>query len=262
MTTVRQIVDAVFEMAPNPSWGQENILEWGRFDAPVRGIGVAWWITVPMMKQLAEMGLNLGLTHERTTYPATENFKWGNCPTFDEIGANRWIAQVASDFNLSVHRFHSNIDLAPWGMPHAAIDQLGWDQSKVDWSRGVPVAEIQPIALGALIDHVKRSLGIPFARYDGDLSRPIRRVGMVWGGLCQGFAGLMTVLPLEVDAIIGGDVIDGVVRLAREHNVAVIDAMHHATEMRAMELLADKLRARFPHMPVHFIPNDPPWAAR
>ena len=83
---------------------------------------------------------------------------------------------------------------------------------------------------------------------------------MAWGGLGQQWLGAACAAPLSVDVVVAGDVIDGVVRLAREEGWSVVDAFHHATELEAMRRLAQKVHERFPHVPVRYFENSMPWA--
>lgn len=256
----QEIADFIWEIAPNPGYGTENIWEFGDGSEEVNGIGVAWWLTSEMLHDMAERGLNVGLSHERVIYDLPEEYIWGKIIKTDELPANQKISNIAQQHSIAIHRFHSNIDAAEWGMPHALFDQLGWSDCSTDWSRGIPVVEIEPIQLRELIALVKNKLQLPFVRYDGDLNRVIKRVAVPWGGLCQWWSGAACAVPLNFDAIIGGDIIDGVVRLAREEGWAVIDAMHHTTELEAMERLAQKVQAQFPGTPVHYYENSMPWA--
>ena len=261
MVTARQIVDFVWEIAPNPTWARENVFLFGDGNYDIgSGIAVAWWIDSRMLADMARKGYRLGLSHERIIYDLPQTYDWGRIiPTYN-LQANQRIRQIASEHRIAVHCFHSNIDLAPWGMPRALIDQLGWERFDVDWTTGIPVVDLPPIALDALIHEIKEKLGLPFVRYDGDPNRTIERAAIAWGGLCQWWSAAACAAPLGFDVLIGGDIIDGVVRLAREQNWAVIDAMHHATEMRAMKVLARRLRERFPELRVEFHTNTAPWA--
>lgn len=255
----QEVVDFVFEIAPNDPTGAENIFEFPGPDTVVTGIGLAWWITSDMLRQFPTQGLNLAITHEKVTYPMQQPYRWGKAMATDDIPANRTIAQLCAEHGIAVHRFHSNIDFAPWGMPHCVIQQMGWQGCEQDWSRGVPVITIPPTPLGELAREVKAKLGIPFVRYDGQLDRVVSRVALAWGGLCQGFTGPSCALPLGFDVLMGGDILDGVVRFAREHDAAVIDAMHHATEWEAMRVLGRKIQERFPRLKLVEFDNGSPW---
>jgi|GEM_PF-3289527 len=255
----RDVVEYVFSIAPNPPFGSENIYEAGGPDRPVTGIGLAWWLTSDMLRQFPAQGLNLGITHEKITYPIAPDYKWGKATPEHDVPANRAIESVCREHGITVHRFHSNIDLVNWGMPAAVIEQMGWTDCPQDWSRGVPVITIPTTPLGTLARQVKEKLGIPFVRYDGDLTRPVTRVALAWGGLCQGWAAASCALPLGYDLLMGGDIIDGVVRFAREHDLMVIDAMHHATEWEAMRVLGRKIQQQFPSLKLVEFDNGSPW---
>ena len=255
----QEVMDYVFEIAPNPSHAWENVFLTGDGSTEVKGVAVAWWITEDILKDMTERGLTLGLSHERAIYELPERFVWGELIPSDEIPANRRFRETCAAHAIAVHQVHSNIDKAAWGMPRALLARLGWDEHPADWSRGIPVVELPTRTLIETVLEVKDKLDLSFVRYDGDPERAVSRVAVPWGGICQGWAGAVAASPLGFDVVLGGDIIDGVVRLARAEGWAVIDAMHHATEMDAMRILADKLRQRFPDVEVRFYENTTPW---
>ncbi|MFW6059112.1 MAG: Nif3-like dinuclear metal center hexameric protein [Phycisphaeraceae bacterium] len=256
----QQIVDYIFEIAPNPTWANENIFEFGDGDTAVEAVGVAWWINTVMLRDFAAKGITLGLSHERVFYNVPDWYHWGTPCRADELAANQRMTELLDAHGIAIHRFHSNLDLVDWGMPAALIDELGWSSCEADWSRGVPVVTIPGTTLSELIADVKEKLQLPFIRYDGDPERRVERVAVAWGGLCQGWTAAACAAPLGFDVLLGGDIIDGVVRLAREQGWAVIDAMHHATELEALRRLVPRLQARFPSLDVHYYENTMPWA--
>jgi len=256
---IQEIIDFVFKIAPNPEWADENIFEFGDGSREVTDIGVAWWITGDIMLELGNRGYQLGLTHERTIYDLPARYAWGRIPRAKDLAANQNIERIAAAHHLTIHRFHSNLDLADWGIGSAVLAQLGWSERPTDWSRGVPVVAIEPMHLRELIAHVKARIRLPFIRYDGDLERMVRRVAVPWGGMCVGWNGTSCASPLGFDAIIGGDITDGLIRFARENGWAVIDAMHHATEMEGMRRLTERVQRRFPELRVEFFENSCPW---
>lgn len=255
----QSVVDYIFEIAPNPSGAAENEFLFGDGGTKVTGIAVAWWITHDMLPDMAQRGLTLGISHERVTFEPPQRFVWGPLPRHDAVPTNAFFARMAQEHRLAIHQMHSNVDKAPWGMPHALFVRLGWQDFPVDWSRGVPVITLPPRTLRDFIAEVKAKLNLPFVRFDGNLDRTVSRVAVPWGGLCQWWGGVLCPLPLGFDVVMGGDIIDGIVRLARSEGWAVVDAMHHTTEMDAMRLLAEKLSARFPGVPVRFYENTCPW---
>ncbi|MHC4872316.1 MAG: Nif3-like dinuclear metal center hexameric protein [Planctomycetota bacterium] len=255
----KEITDFIFEIAPNPDHAWENEYLFGNEDMEVKGVAVAWWLTLDIVEKMEELGLTYGVSHERIYHHLPERFVWGTLPEENELSTNVRLKEVTEKNNMAIHQFHSNIDKAGWGMPHALLESLGWQDYPADWSRGVPVIDIPEIKLKDFVSELKGRLDVPFIRYDGDDNRTIKRIALAWGGLCQSYSGLACPLPLGIDAVIGGDIIDGVVRLARSEDVAVIDAWHHRTEMDAMRVCAEKLRERFPELNVEYFENDDPW---
>jgi len=212
-----------------------------------------------IIERMVEQDLNFGISHERITVELPERFVWGVLPDQKEIPTNIKLKEITEKHNLAIHQFHSNIDKAAWGMPVALLENLGWQDYPADWNVGIPVVTIPEIRLKDLVAHLKKALDVPFIRYDGDDNKIIKRIAISWGGLCQGYSGFVCPHPLGIDAIMGGDILDGVVRIARDTDVAVIDAWHHRTEMDAMRVCAEKLRAKFPDLNVVFFENDVPW---
>src|SRR5687768_6288045 len=91
----QSVIDFVWQIAPNPPFGTENFFELGSGDTPVRGIGVAWWITSEMLEDFARKGITLGLTHERVIYDVPEEYLWGKPSRTDELEVNRRIPDLA-----------------------------------------------------------------------------------------------------------------------------------------------------------------------
>jgi len=262
MPTAQDIVDYVFEIAPNPAGRVENVYQHGDGSDAVSGVGVAWWLTADILEDMGRAKQNLGLTHETVFFPTPRGFSWGPAPdSEDAIPANRRVRDVLKRHGITVHRFHSNIDSAEWGIPRMLLKKLGWDRYPTEWLQDVPVVELPPRSLAALVEEVRTKLELPFVRWDGDPDRSVSRVGLPFGGMCQGWGGAMCPAGAGIDALIGGDVIDGIVGLARTEGWAVIDAMHHATEMPGLEALAARIGLRFPAIPVRFYPNASPWRA-
>jgi putative NIF3 family GTP cyclohydrolase 1 type 2 len=256
----QEIVDFVFSIAPDPDHAWENVFLFGNGDIQVTGVGVGWWLTVDIVEQMAARGLNLGFSHERTVFEMPERFVWGLLPETDALPANRRMREVTDRHAIAIHQVHSNVDKAEWGMPVALLRQLGWGEYPVDWSRGVPVVDLPPRTLRELVAELKEKLALPFVRYDGEPDRVVKRAALSWGGLCQGYGGAACAQPLGFDVLIGGDIVDGIVRMARAQGWAVIDAWHHATEMDAMRVLSEKVRARFPDLPIEYFPATNPWS--
>jgi len=175
--SIQEAVDYIFAIAPNDPGAYENLYQTGSGEGALRAIGVAWWIDSVILADFAARGVNFGISHESVFYELPATCRWGLLSPADELLANQKIASLAERHEMVIHRFHSNIDFAPWGMPRALIDQLGWTDHQVDWSRGVPVVTLPTTTLEGLIRHIRAKLGLPFVRYDGDPGRALSRSG-------------------------------------------------------------------------------------
>ena len=97
----QEITDYIFQIAPNPEFGTENIYEIGGGDTEVKAVGVAWWITSDMLEDFARRGVTLGITHERVIYdvPGRDN-ETRSAEYFQsairESGANAPVAEVVA----------------------------------------------------------------------------------------------------------------------------------------------------------------------
>ena len=85
----QDIVDYVFEIAPNPSTAWENEFLYGDGLMEVTGVAVSWWITLDILEDMVRRGLTFGLSHERVLWELPERFVWGPLPDKDEIRTNQ-----------------------------------------------------------------------------------------------------------------------------------------------------------------------------
>ena len=265
MPTCRDIINYVFEIAPNPAWRSErqteNVIQFGDPQGEATGVATCWWATLDILKLCRQRKLNLVFTHEDGFFADFGGTLWA--PSSGPMMAkpvNIARLKVMVEGNMVVQRVHSNVDIAPWGMPTQVAERIAMPGSKVAQKVGyIPVLEFPPLSLAEFIEHLKKSLSIPFVRYTGSLDRTVRRVAICWGGLGQNWASIDSSTLAGVDTVITGDMMDGVARFGIEADIAVVDCFHHVLEMDGMKALGDKLRSKFPPLPVEFLPNSFPW---
>lgn len=258
---IREIIKHIFEMAPNPEGMKENDYLCGDGSNDVSGIGVAWWITSEILQDMSNNGLNLGLCHEPILFEGLESkpFVWGPTPDEKDFKPNIKINAILRKTRITVHRFHSNLDKAPFGMVPALLKRLEWENYPIRYAGDVPLVTLPRKPLKDLALELKSKLNLPYVKFDGKPERTVSNAVILWGGLCQFWGGPMCASLLEPDVIIGGDIIDGVVRICHENGWAVIDALHCATEMDGMKALTRMLQQRYPDLTVRFYPNPIPF---
>jgi putative NIF3 family GTP cyclohydrolase 1 type 2 len=261
----KQVNEFIFSVAPDPKsyHDSENVYAWGDPQTPCTGVAVAWWPGPEILRQAVAEGLNLVVCHED---PIMELSKLpllphrSPLPETLSVPANRERMRLAVMHNLVIHRHHWNIDLAPWGIPSAFIEDMGWQAQVVLAERCLRIVELPPMPLGVLSEHVKTRLEIPFVRVasPGPEHRA-RRIGIAPGGSGQGWATVAQYSALGCDTVIVGDMIHGCAKMAVECGMAVLDGFHHATEQPGLRRLAARIQERFPVLPVKFFEEPVPW---
>lgn len=255
----------IFSIAPDPKpyHDTEQVYAWGDPKRPCTGVAVAWWAGPEVLRQAAAQRLNFVVTHED---PIMEIGKLpllphrSPVPPTWSVPANRERMRLMVAHDLVVHRHHWNIDLAPWGIPTAFVEELGWADRLVYSEKVLRIVELAPTPLVELAAHVKGRLKAPFVRVAAPRPGHVaRRIGLGPGGYGQGWGVVAQYVDLGCDTVIVGDMIHGCARMAVECGIAAIDGFHHACEEPGLRRLARKIAERFPALPVKFFNEPAPW---
>ena len=199
-------------------------------------------------REAADKGADLLVTHHPLIFRPRTSVTDG-----DDVG--RSILFLAKH-GISALNAHTNLDCAPGGVNDVLAETLGLADVEVLDPLGVDgqgrpwgllragAVEAQP--LPQFLAHVKTRLQVQGLRYvDG--GRPVRKVA-VGGGACAD--ELPAVLAAGCDTFVTADVKYNEFYDARAEGVNLIDAGHFATENPVVAVLAAKLRAAFPEIPV------------
>jgi len=104
-----------------------------------------------------------------------------------------------------------------------------------------------PEEAATFFDRVKRVLDAPSARaVVPDAAGRVRRVAVLGGS----GGGEVSRIPEDVDAYVTGDLGYHDAMTARDRNLLVVDAGHHATEAPVLEVIARRIGDAFPALPV------------
>jgi putative NIF3 family GTP cyclohydrolase 1 type 2 len=256
----------IFSIAPDPKayHDTENVYAWGDPQTPCTGVAVAWWPGPDIFRRAAGEGLNFIVSHEDPILEITKLPLLPHRAPFPEtmlVPANRERMRLAVMHNLVIHRHHWNIDLAPWGIPAAFIEEMGWADRVVLAERCLRIVEIDPVPVEALAGRLKARLEIPFVRVASPGPDHLaRRIGIAPGGSGQGWGKVAQYGNLGCDTVLVGDMIHACAKMATECGMAVLDAFHHSTEQPGLRRLADRIRAQFPELPVRFFEEPTPWS--
>jgi putative NIF3 family GTP cyclohydrolase 1 type 2 len=262
MITIKEVVDFIFEIAPDPQppASTENKLMVGDPGMEVHGIAVMWRPIPKLLIEAAQSGANLIIGHEDMLSPVQKNYWWGTVVSDEMMPVNRDIEALMHKYGLSFARFHSNIDVAPWGMPIALLRKLGFDLVALKWSKYIPMVTIPEMTVGQLAERCKKKLELSHLRVVGDLNKVVRKPAVVWGGLSRVNAGVSSAVYLGADVILGGDLTDAAAITSELCGIPVIECGHAHSEMPAMMELTTRLQQRFPMLNVRFLSNREPWS--
>ena len=235
-------------------------LEYGDYTADVKKIVVCWMATTDALRYALEQGANLVLAHEALFYPYPGIR--GGLPPADHMAwpANRRRLELMAQGRLSVVRVHGALDRTR--LRAAFADALELPPPVVDREYYIKIHELPPTPIRALVDHVKRCVGVDYARVTPcDPARVVRRVGLAFGGLglfvnVSAQAELMKHSP---EVLIGGESDAYGFIFAIEAGVVFIETGHEVSENIGLRPFAAELGRSLPGIPVLYYENPRPW---
>lgn len=252
---VQQILDFLETLAPvSMKYDWDNVgLLCGSANQEVHKILVALDPFEGVCREAAEKGADLLVTHHPLIFHPRKAVTDG-----DDVG--RSILFLAQN-GISAINAHTNLDCAPGGVNDVLAETLGLREIRVlepmgEDEQGRPwgllrAGTVDQQPLEAFLAQVKARLQAQGLRYvDG--GKPVQTVA-VGGGACAD--ELPAVLRAGCDTFVTADVRYNEFYDAKAAGVNLIDAGHFATENPVVAVLAAKLRAAFPQIPVECAEN-------
>lgn len=244
MTTVQNILDFLYELAPAryaEAWDNTGLM-CGMSARPVRRILVALDASLPAAEEAKRKDCDLVVVHHPLIFTSTNSV---SDRSITGVRVMRYL-----EYGIPVISMHTNLDCAPGGVNDALAEKLGLKNVQVlregEMTDLVRYGDVTPRTLPEFLRFVKETLDCPGLRY-ADGGREVRRVA-VGGGSCGEF---LTQLPaIGCDTFVTADVKYHQFCDAAELGVNLIDAGHFETENPVTEVLAKKLREKFPDIPV------------
>lgn len=251
MATVKDIYQLVDQFAPfSTQMGFDNAgFLVGRAEAEVKKVLVALDITLPVIEEATELGVQLILSHHPVIFHPVKSILEGD-PTGDRLTAliRCGIAAVCA---------HTNLDVALGGVNDKLAEVLGLKECEVLLHNGMD-SEGRPFGLGriGLTDHpydlssfaqkVKEDLHAAGVRFvDG--GRPVCKVA-VGGGSCGDL--LLAAKEKGCDILVTADVKYDVFLDAKALGMSLIDAGHFPTENVVLPVLRELIEKRYPEVEV------------
>ncbi len=241
---VQEILNYLWTLAPEAcrmSWDNVGLLL-GRQNAPVRGVLVALDATAAVAEEAERLDCQLVVTHHPVIFHGDKHIT--DADPLTEVHL-RYLEK-----GIAVISMHTNLDCAPGGVNDLLAERLGLHNVSVledgETAGLIRMGELSETELPAFAGFVKQRLRCPGLRWvDG--GRPVRRVA-VGGGACGEF--MPKVLAAGCDTFVTADIKYHEFCDAATLGLNLIDAGHFETEDPACDMLAAKLRERFPALRV------------
>ena len=258
-TTIRDVIAAVTAPA-GPIGRTVDGLLFGHPDDEVKGILTAFMPTQRVLEEARAAGLNLVIAHEGPFF--------SHHPSFAETIAFDPVYQAKRSFilesGLAVYRLHDHIHgYSPDGIMEGLIEALGWTGFTIRHLTAASIVERESTTVRAVAEELKLRLGLGFVRVAGDPDAPCRRIGLLVGYRGGGANAIPLFGREQVDLVICGECpewetpeyVRDAVRQGRAK--ALIAIGHAESERPGMRLLARRLAAAFPHIPVRCADEEP-----
>ena len=222
-------------------------------ETEVTGIAVGWMSYTWALEKALALGCSLFVTHEPTYYDHEDAD-----PDVFRLPGARAKREFIESSGIAILRCHDLWDLIPEiGIPDAWGRCLGLGEP-IAGDRYLRTYAVEPVAaagLAAVLAGRLAPLGQPGVQLLGPAEKTIRRVATGTGAITP---VLEMVADLGVDAVIATD--DGIDywrdgALAIDLGIPIFVVNHPVSELAGVEALAEHLKAAFPQIPVHHIPQ-------
>lgn len=227
-------------------------------ETPVRGLACLWNIHAQSLGACVALEANMLICHEGIWLPE-QTSGWYQGPAKEDIHANQVRRQLLDEHRLVVYRSHSNWDaLANDGVPDQALQALGIEGLQtVARQKFFSVQQLpREMTVEALGERVRGGLHFPACRIFGNRDKRIRNFAFLIGGFGENQWHMpQAARDLGAEALIIGEMSEFILIACLEMGLPVIESLHSASEIPAIKRQAALMAARFPDLPVHYVPS-------
>ena len=225
---VYRAIDAIapFELAEE--WDNAGILA-GSENTEVKGILCALDLNPKVIEEANHLGANLIVTHHPILFRGRKNLR-------EDDAEGRMLCSLVRG-GIALIAAHTNFDNAQPGVNDALAARLGLADVEVR-EHGMRVGTPEERTLGAFCARASEALGAPVRRY-GEPDREIHRVAVL-GGAGGDFAEQARLA--GADVYLTGEIAHHKAWDAYLSGVCALEAGHAATELPAVEMLAEGLQ--------------------
>jgi putative NIF3 family GTP cyclohydrolase 1 type 2 len=222
-------------------------------ESEVRGIAVGWMSYSGALERAVELGCNLFITHEPTYYSNLDDY-----PAVSNLRVASDKKRFIEASGLAIIRCHDLWDQMPGiGIPDSWAEFLGLGKA-IDgegYFRVYDVSGKTALQVAEQVADRVKPLGQEAVQLIGPAEKQVRRVSVGTGAIIN-FLGMVRTYHIDL-AICTDDGIhywrDGA--YAIDAGLPMIVVHHHTSEEAGMVNLAKRLKAQFPDIPVHHLPQ-------
>ncbi len=228
--TVQQVLQILKEFAPPElacSWDNVGLLvDVGR---PVNAVAVALDITADVVKEAAESGCDLIVSHHPVIFNPIKRMAADDVPA------------LLIRNGISAICMHTNLDATAGGVNDTLAGILGMTDAESFAEGCGRIGNVKPTTAAELAKLCAEQLGAHPQFVEAD--RPVTRLAEVSGG---GGSYLQEAIDLGADCFVTGEAAHHIALLARQKGVGLVVAGHWATEHPVTRVLAERLAANLP----------------
>lgn len=262
MSSIAAITDFTESLTGHPLNRDEGV-HFGPAPRAVSGATVCWMATPDAIRAAGQRGDDLLIGHESLYYPYDVVNRPETPDGWQEWPTNRQRRSLLAEFGLSFLRLHGSVDEIC--ILDDFAEQLGLG-APVHNDGYVKIYEVAATSLAALTAHVKERLGMAGVRVApaGAEERPIRRIGLPWGGMAL-FVNVgyqQRLIEQGCDLLIAGETDNYGFRFAQELGIPMIETSHELSENRGLAHFTQMLAQAFPAVRFTFFENPCVWQMR
>lgn len=244
-----------------------DLLMSGEPDQEVTGIVTSFMATADVIRQAAEIGANMIITHEPTYFTGADTTDW-----LEDDPIYLAKKKLIEDNGIAIWRFHDHMHLAKTDRIYdGLIKELGWESHVLPGDR--PHAyEIDQVPLRELVDFFKEKMEMDVLRFVGDPDMLCKRVGILVGGGSLGLGSeqmpMKFMREYDIDVMVCGEITEWTLcayvndASMLGFNKAMIVVGHERTEEWGMKHMAEWLPPLVPGIPVTFVDAKEPFRYR
>lgn len=253
--TVRNII-RYLETATGHSLNRDEGVHHGSPGSTVTGVTVCWMATPTAIASAGMRGDDLLIGHESLYYPYNVVILDDQPDGWENWQVNRQRRVALETNGLTFIRLHGSVDEICIFDEFVKLLDLGKPACVGGPTR---VLEIEECSLEALIAHVKEKLQMESLRvcYPAGFANPVRRVGLVLGGLglFVNVSYQQRLIEQNCDVFLAGESDNYGFRFSQECGIPMIETSHEVSENPGLRLFTGMLAEAFPEVDFHFFEN-------